>query len=119
MTWDAELMDFLTTTVTYAAHVSMTLSGAQTFTTAPIEVPARIEQDTKLVRDSFGREVVSMTQVFMRPVSSTGSTYIPTIKDKITLPANYLPRTPPIINVLRHNDAQSEDGGIHHFEVHL
>jgi hypothetical protein len=119
MTYDRDFNDFLTTTVIYAAHASMSLSGAQTFSTASITVPARIEQETKLVRDTYGKEVVSMTQVFLRPTSSTGSTFTPTIKDQITLPSGYVPATPPIINVRRHNDVASEGGGTHHWEIHL
>jgi hypothetical protein len=119
MTYDRDFNDFLTTTVTYAAHASMSLSGAQTFSTASLVVPARIEQETKLVRDVYGKEVVSQTQVFMRPTSSTGSTYYPTIKDQITLPSGYVPATPPIINVTRQNDVASEGGGVHHWQVLL
>ena len=117
MTFDRELGDFFTTTVTYAAHVSMTLSGAQTFSTATKTIPARIEQGTSLVRDSQGREVVSMARVFMRPTADDNTTYIPTVKDQITLPAGYIPLIPPIITVLRHNDVVSEGGGVHNWEV--
>lgn len=117
MSYDTELDDFLTTTVTYAAHSSMTVAGAQTFSTATKTVPARIEMETRLVRDVQGREVVSMARVFMRPTASDGTTYIPTIKDQITLPAGYNPLTPPIIAILRHNDTVSEGGGVHHYEL--
>ena len=113
MGYDREMDDLLTTTVTYQAHASMALSGAQTFSTASLTVKARIEHETRLVRDNVGNQVVSMGSVFLKPTSTTGSTYIPTIKDKITLPSGYSPQTPPIINVLRHND----DSGLHHWEI--
>jgi len=93
------------------------VAGTQTFSTATKTVPARIEQETRLVRDAQGREVVSVATVFMRPTASDDSTYIPTIKDQITLPAGYEPRTPPIINIMRDNDVISEGGGVHHWEI--
>lgn len=108
MTWDRELEDFFTTTVTYQPHASMTVYGAQTFSTATLTIDARIEHDTKLVRDNTGREVVSMTALYLKPTSSSGSTYGPvTIKDQITLPSGYDPTVPPIISAYRVND---EDG---------
>lgn len=117
MGYDREFDDFLTTTVTYQAHASLSLSGAQTLSTASKTVPARIEMETREVRDAYGHEVVSMARVFMRPTASDGTTYIPTIKDQITLPAGYNPLTPPIIQVLRHNDVLSEGAGVHHWEI--
>lgn len=113
MAYETEFDDFLTTTVTYAAHASMSLSGAQTFSTASITVKARIEHDTRLVRDQQGREVVSTARIFMKPTSTTGSTCIVTIKDKITLPSGYAPQIPPIIQVRRQND----EDGLHHWEI--
>ena len=119
MAWDRELEDFLTTTVVYAAPGTMDLGGAQTFSTATITIAARIEHDTRLVRDSIGREVVSQTQLFLKPTSTTGSTYALVVAGQITLPAGHEPLTPPIISVMRIGDVVSEGGGIHHWEVDL
>ncbi len=67
-----------------------------------------------MVRDSVGRMVVSMTQLFLRPTSTSGSTFGPvTIKDSITLPAGYDPTTPPLISVSRINDEE----GLYHWEI--
>lgn len=110
----------MTTTVLWSTQASMSLSGAQTFSTATYTVKARIEHQTKLVRDAYGKEVVSMTQVFMKPVSTTGATFSePSITGQITMPSGNTPRTPPIINVLRLDDAVSQGGGVHHYEVQL
>ena len=109
--------DFQPTTVVYSTQASMSLSGAQTFSTSTYTITARIEHETKLVRDSYGREVVSVCQVYLKPFSTTGATYVPTITGQITLPAGNTPATPPIINVLRIDDAVSEGGGVHHFEI--
>lgn len=108
MTWDRELEDLFTTTVTYTPHASMTVYGAQTFSTAALTVACRIEHDTRMVRDITGRMVVSEAALFMKPTSSAGTTYGPvTIKDSITLPTGYDPTSPPLISVSRVND---EDG---------
>jgi len=107
MAWDRELEDFFTTTVTYTPHASQTVYGAQTFSTAALTILARIEHDTRLVRDQTGREVVSNTALFLKPTSSTGTTYGPvTIKDSITLPSGYDPTAPPLITVQRINDEE-------------
>lgn len=113
MAYDSDMDDLLTTTVTYNAYSSMTVSGAQTFSTASLTIQARIEHETRLVRDNTGNQVVSMGRIFLKPTSTTGSTYIPTIKDKITLPSGYAPQTPPLITVMRHLD----DEGLHHYEI--
>jgi len=120
VTWDRELEDFQTTTVTWSTQVSMSLSGAQTMSTSTYTIKARIEHNTKLVRNVYGDEVVSVTQVFLKPVSTTGATYShPSITGQITLPSGNTPSSPPIINVLRLDDAISEGGGVHHYEVQL
>lgn len=107
MSWDRELEDFFTTTVSYQTHGSMTVHGAQTFSTATLTISARIEHDTRMVRDSVGNMVVSNAAVYLKPTSSTGTTYGPvTIKDQITLPSGYEPTLPPIIQVSRVNDEE-------------
>ena len=118
MTWDRELEDFAGATVVYSTQASMSLSGAQTFSTATYTIKARIEHETKLVRDAYGREVVSVCQVYLKPVSTTGATYPqPSIAGQITLPSGNSPSSPPIVNVLRIDDANSQGGGVHHYEV--
>ncbi len=120
MTWDRELEDLQGSTIVYSTLASMTLAGAPTFSTATYTIKARIEHETKHVRDTYGQEVVSVTQVYLKPTSTTGSTYPePSITGQITLPSGYTPSAPPIINVRRHNDAVSEGGGVHHYEVQL
>lgn len=120
MTWDRELEDFTGVTVVYSTQATLSLSGAQVFSTLSYTIKARVEHNTKLVRDVYGKEVVSQTQVFLKPISTTGATYTaPSITGLITLPSGYTPRTPPIINVLRLDDAISEGSGVHHYEVLL
>jgi hypothetical protein len=118
MTYDADLDDFLTTTVTYADHSSLTQGGAQTFGTSST-ILARIEPGSKLVRDHTGREVVSEVTVFLRPTTIADTTYMPKVTGQITLPSPYSPTTPPIIRVRVHNDAQSQGAGVHHYEINL
>jgi len=119
MGWDRELEDLQSNTVVWSTQASMTLSGAQAFSTATYTIKARIEHQTKLVRNLYGDEVVSQTQVYLKPISTTGATFLPTITGQITLPSGNTPATPPIINVLRIDDAVSQGGGVHHWEVQL
>jgi hypothetical protein len=120
VSWDRELEDLMSVTVVYSTQATLSLSGAQAFSTAGYTIKARIEHQTKLVRDSYGREVVSVTQAFLKPVSTTGSTYPqPSITGQITMPSGNVPAAPPIINVLRLDDAVSEGGGVHHYEILL
>lgn len=120
MTYDRDFDDFLTTTVTWSTQATLSLAGAQTFSTLSYTIKARIEHQAKLVRNIYGDEVVSMTQVYLKPVSTTGATYAhPTLTGQLVLPSGNVPMSPQIINVLRLDDAISEGGGVHHYEVQL
>lgn len=119
MTWDRELEDLATTTVIYAAPTTKDVYGAWVASTATVTITARIEHETKLVRDAAGREVVSVTQLYLKPTTTTSGTYTPALGGVFTLPAGNVPLEPPIINILRIDDAISEGGGAHHWEVAL
>jgi hypothetical protein len=112
--YEVEFDEFLTDTVTYEPFVSLDGFGAKVYGPA-LNVKARVEQQAKLVRDATGREVVSNTQLFMKPTATDGSSYTPTVQDRITLSAGYSPQAPPPIAVERVND----NTGLHHFEVSL
>ena len=114
MAYEVEFDEFLTDTITYEPFVSMDGFGAKVYGPAK-SVKARVEQKAKLVRDATGREVVSNTQLFMKPTATDGSSYTPTVQDRFTLPAGYAPQAPPPITVERVNDNQ----GLHHFEASL
>ena len=114
---DREMEEFLTTTVTVQAHASVNVMGAQTFSTASRTVLARIEHDTRLVRDQTGREIVSVATVFLKPVAEDGTTYTLSVRDLITLPSGYTPQTPPIITIARNLGPTAL--GIDHWEVAL
>jgi hypothetical protein len=119
MGYDRDFDEFLTTTVVYAPPNTMSVHGAQTFSTATFTVAARIEHDTRMVRDSLGNEVVSNTVVFLKPTSTTGATFTPVVSGRITLPAGNEPLTPQIVHVAVLPDVLSEGAGTHHWEVRL
>jgi hypothetical protein len=118
VTWDRDLEDLLTTTVTWAPSTGLSGGGAQVFGAA-LTIQARIEPGSRLVRDQTGREVASAITLFLKPTSTTGSTYLPTVKDRITLPSPYAPTNPQIIAVRIIPDAMSEGNSFHHFELSL
>jgi hypothetical protein len=118
VTWDTELEDLATTTVTYTAATTMDAWGAPSTGTS-VTITARIEQDNRLVRDQAGREVVSSVTLHLKPTTTTGGSYTPRLGGTFTLPSGYVPLEPPIISVRRVDDALSEGGGVHHFEVSL
>lgn len=93
-----------------------TSEGAPQYDTAnPRTFRCRIEQHARMVRSATGAEVVSQTQVFMAPLTTSGAAYVPTPNDRFTLPAGYSPQQPQPISVQRQNDEQ----GLHHWVIFL
>jgi hypothetical protein len=118
VTFDKELLDLMTTTVKWAPSTGLSGGGAQVFGTSST-IQARIEPGNRLVRDQTGREVASAITLFLRPTTVNGSTYMPTVKDQITLPSPYAPTNPQIIAVRIIPDAESQGGEFHHYELSL
>lgn len=117
MTFEANEFDELfIDTVTYEPS-SVPTGFGETYDPATAKsVKAHIEQFARKVTDHQGREVVSNTRVHLKPTAVDGTSFTPTVRDRITLPAGYAaPLAPPILNVARVNDGQ----GLHHFEVSL
>jgi hypothetical protein len=113
VSFDAALEEFFTETVTLAPLSGQTLSQARSYGAAK-SIHARIEQGSRLVRAADGREVVSQTRAFLKPVATDGSSFTPKIDDQLTLPAGYTPQQPPLIAMERHNDLD----GLHHWVLH-
>src|SRR6266540_3063266 len=101
-------------TATFEPFVSEDGYGARTYGAAKT-VRCRVEQLAKLVRNEHGREVVSNSRLFLKPVATDDSAYAPTIRDRYTLPAGYAPLQPPAISTERSND----EAGLHHWVVNL
>lgn len=97
-------------------HWSATTAyGVKTYSTAST-FQARIEFKRRILKDAQARDVISNTCIFAPPFDTDGSTSATIgISDKITLPATFSPRTPPIISVEPHYDHE----GFHHWEVYV
>ena len=88
--------------------VSAANKGAKT-------IRARIEQSTKKVIARDGREVVSNTRLFLRPVAEDGTVFTPTVDDFYQLPTGFHPQTPTPMSVERSEDER----GLCFWTVHL
>lgn len=100
----AEWVDMCGNTVTIDAWVSASISGVPAFAGAPASYPAYIEMKNHLIIDKGGREIMARGRVFIPMVVNCS------VKDKLTLPAGYVPLTPPILSV----DLQNDELGSHH-----
>lgn len=102
--------DFMSDTVTINAFISRSVSGVPTYNMLVTKsYPAYIEMKNHLVVDRQGREVMARGRVFM------GTTEVPGIEDLLTLPAEFTPRTPPMIAVNPVND----ESGTHHVTLEI
>lgn len=119
MTFDRDFLEFMDDTITVEALTTALSTDGYAVRSygAASSMKARIEQKRRLVKDAAGREIVSNTTVYVPPYdSSTSQTTVAiSASDRITLSTGYVPRTPPIIYVERHND----DDGRHHQVVYL
>lgn len=114
MSFEGEFEEFMTETVTLASVTATDTYGSATYGTEKT-VQARIEQFAKKVIDAQGREVVSMTRLYLKPTDTGGVSYVPAVSDKVTLPDGYVPQMPPILSVERQNDQE----GLHHYVLNL
>jgi hypothetical protein len=95
-------------TGTTGGYGTRVYSSASTF-------KARIEFKSKMVKDKSSRDVVSTTTLFTPTYDVNGTAATITVSDRITLPATFDLRQPPIITVEPHYDHE----GPHHYEVYL
>jgi len=80
---------------------------------AGVEVKARVEHQTRLVRDASGREVASQTFIIAKPVDVDGNPVTFEASDRITLPDGFTPAQPTMHSITRVDDAT----GIDHWEI--
>lgn len=96
-------------TVTLNAFVSRDGQSKPTYSPTAVEYDARIELKNHLIVDKHGREVLAKGRVFL------AMTTVPSVDDKLTLPAGYVPLTPPILAV----NSVSDDVGSHHVVLEI
>lgn len=104
-----DFLDFMPETVQINTYASISVSGVVTYSATATSYPARIEMKNHLIVDRTGRTVVARGRIFL------GTTTVPDIKDKVTLPSQYSIRTPPIIDV----NPCDDESGVHHVTLEI
>lgn len=105
----SEWVDMMSDTVTVDAWVSQSVSGVPTYALAPVSYKCYISMANRLIVDAQGREVISRGRVYLATTALIG------VKDKIVLPAGYVPLSPPILAVNVFND----ELGNHHVTLEV
>lgn len=97
----ADWLDMMPDQVTIFAWVSRSVSNVPTYSTTGVVYPAHIELKNRLIVAANGQEVMSRGRIYL------GTAAIPDVKDKLVLPSNYVPLSPPILAV---NVSTDENG---------
>jgi|SRR5579864_3736911 len=105
---EADFFELMPSTVTVAPFQSADVRGKVTYG-LPVSYPARIEIKDTFMRLRDGREVNAKGFVYLAVSSATGIT----TKDLLTLPANFEPTQPAVLDVMPEYDQL----GIHHLKV--
>lgn len=105
----SDFLDFMPDTVTIYRWLSGGVSGAPTYSSSGAPYSARIEMKNRLVISSEGREVLARGRVIL------GTMVAPSVKDKIVLPSEYIPISPPILAV----NLVSDEDGAHHVVLEI
>lgn len=101
-------LDFMPDTVTIEPVVSVSVSGVPTYG-AGVNYPAYIEMKNHQVVDKFGKVVVARGRVFL------GTTTVPDVRSRLTIPSRFQPTQPPIISA----NAASDESGTHHITLEI
>lgn len=111
MAIDPVLFDLFDTTVTIAKRTSTHTDGYPKpgFGTATT-YSAKIERSEDLVRTEQGHETVSRRKVYLYNAAGWGSSNMPRVYDRLTLPDTHAPTTPQIMLV----QPVSDENGINH-----
>lgn len=104
-----EWLDFMPRTVTIDSYISRSVSGRPNYANNPTTYQARVEIKNHVVLNKEGDQIIARGRVYL------ATTDIPTDKDLLTLPAGFVPRTPPIISV----NVIDDDQGVHHVTLEI
>ena len=104
----SEFRDFMPHSVTIETWGSQNEYGEPTYTTCS-HYPARVEMKSRRIAGSGGVEIAARGRVFLCTAT------VPSTKDRITLPASFVPTQPPILDAY----AVTDDKGIHHTVVYV
>ena len=110
---DVDLLPLFSDTVTIAKRTS-THTGPypQPGYGSPTTYYAHIERSADMVKTDEGQEIVSKRKVYLFH-QNWGTSNIPKVVDRITLPETHEPRQSPILMV----QLVSDDQGLHHCVV--
>lgn len=101
------LISLMAHTIQVAPYVSQNAYGEPTYS-ADVAYTARVQGKMRMVRDSQGVERVSTVTCYVATTAAISP------KDKLTLPASFIPVSPPILAVER----QSDEHGDHHVVIY-
>ena len=110
---EADFFDMLTSTALVAPWQSFQGAGfAVPAYGADVSYACRISLKDELVRSRDGREIAARGKVYLRPATGLlfAASAVPSTKDRITLPAGYVPANPPILDV----QPEQDESGVHH-----
>lgn len=107
----SDWIDMMADVVTVYPWVSQDTTGKPTYSATPSisACPCRIEMKNHRVIDRTGRETIARGRVIM------ATTVVPDVRDKVVLPAEYVPVSPPILDV----NVVPDDSSSHHVVLEL
>lgn len=103
----SEWLDMMADTVTVYPLTGRASDGKPTYSATGVSYPAYVNMKNHLVVDRQGRTVTA------RGYAILGTTTVIGIEDKVVLPAEYTPTTPPLIDV----NVQTDKSGNHHVKL--
>lgn len=105
MALDFDLKDLFAQSLTIAPWSSRDVNQKPTYGAA-VTFQARIELGTRLIRTADGRTIQTSGRALLVPDSGG---YLPSVKDQLTLPASFVVRTPPMLDVKHEPDTDGTD----------
>jgi hypothetical protein len=105
----SEWLDLMADTVTITPWTGQSVSGVPTYGGTPVSYSAYINMKNRLIVDAQGREILAKGRVIL------GTTTLVSVKDKITLPSDYVPQSPPILAV----NLVPDELGTHHVTLDI
>lgn len=109
MSFEREFLDCMTEAIEYQAPDGSFTARGQPGLGAAVSIQARIVEENTIIFDDEGLQRVAAVTIWL----ATTSVLDP--EGKLTLPANFTPRCPPILEVARFPD---EDGA-HHTRIRV
>ena len=104
-----EWADLMPHTVVIEPWTGYTGGGSGSTFGTGVSSSCRIQMKNHLVVAKDGKVITARGSVFLL------STSLPGVKDRVTLPAGYVPLQPPLIDV----KSQDDESGLHHITLEL